>query len=52
MNKAILITPVIAILLDAIPSAMAETSSQHYNVGYNDAIGSIVPGLDNDTKQH
>jgi hypothetical protein len=31
-----LANPVIAILLGAIPSAMAETNSQHYNVGYND----------------
>lgn len=37
MNKSILIAlPVIAILLGAIPSAMAETNSHHYNVGYND----------------
>jgi hypothetical protein len=36
MNKAILIMPVIAILLGAIPSAMAETNSQRYNNGYND----------------
>lgn len=36
MNKATIIIPVVSILLGSIPSAMAQTNSQHYNVGYND----------------
>jgi hypothetical protein len=34
--KAMLITPLIAVLLAATQSAMAQTHSQHYNTGYND----------------